>query len=1055
MKLRARKLIIWGMILVLAILAGGIGFAYSYVTDSDTLAKAIRDQAPQFLPTSLLLVGRVQVRPFVGEVTLSQIQLWQKVNGKAFPTAKLPWINIHHDLRALWHGRFEPREVIVAQPTLLLKRLGDGAWNVQHLLADPWPQPPLETEPTITIKNGTVKLVEGDPENPSVILRDVALKIEPMGGRLMRVEGSAKGDNFDTLRIEGTIDCRTGRLVLTKGDLTRLSINETLRRRLPPEARRTFDQAKLSGGEMDLGLKRLVIGPTHAELSTFSGTVHLRESTWSPPELPFTLDSVSAVASVDDGQIHVTHAEGRNGKTLVTARGTLSAEAPETGPMDVRIDIVDLELDGRVKRATPPEFAPLWDEYKPRGWVNLALRLRRQAAGEGPKFGLTVDAQDVAMTYHLFKYKLEHIRGSAKWEGSRITLNARTIIGDGLVTVKGTIDNPGVDALVALDFTGEAMPVDETLMKAMPDDVRAVVDQFHPSGSVRGTAELRRRPPPKPGAPDDISIIMKLDLNKRCAMRWDGMPYPIQDVTGHLEIYPDHWTFERIRGRNGEAIIEADGRVDQVAPGVFKSTVNVLADGIRFDPQLRAALPKQWRDTWDTLKPSGSSRVVAKIDAEPGQEPHYHLRIDPGPDTRVELMLRPVPGSAGYEPGPPGVIQLPPMENIQGNFLFDDGTVTMKDVNFVFREAPVKFKNGTVLLRDSGEFLLKVQDLEVNKLRLDAALREIMPPVMGHFAQRLDDGRTFGVHTGLAIGWSGREGDPARVEWADATVVFNGNTIKTGLPLRNLQGQADHLQGWSDGRGIELHGQINLDSVELIDQQVTELKAKVDVAENLAEISNISGTILGGDITGDAEISLDDNPRYKANLRVTDASLAEYTRTLHGHQDLRGKVSANLEFQGLGTSMRTLQGTGHATMTEGNLGQLPIVLRLVKLSNRRAATKAAFDSADVGISIETGRATLSPIKFTGDAFSLQGSGTLDLGGDQEMDLRLVPLYGRDDWHIPLVSDAVREASGKLFDIHVFGPIGSPSIRTEPLPVVMPRASQAVKKLRLRPSSTVK
>ena len=80
---------------------------------------------------------------------------------------------------------------------------------------------------------------------------------------------------------------------------------------------------------------------------------------------------------------------------------------------------------------------------------------------------------------------------------------------------------------------------------------------------------------------------------------------------------------------------------------------------------------------------------------------------------------------------------------------------------------------------------------------------------------------------------------------------------------------------------------------------------------------------------------------------------------------------------------------------------------------------------------------------------------LDLGGDQEMDLRLVPLYGRDDWHVPLLSDMVREASGQLFDIHVFGPIGSPSIRTEPLPDVMPRASQVVKKLRLKPTKVVK
>jgi hypothetical protein len=140
----------------------------------------------------------------------------------------------------------------------------------------------------------------------------------------------------------------------------------------------------------------------------------------------------------------------------------------------------------------------------------------------------------------------------------------------------------------------------------------------------------------------------------------------------------------------------------------------------------------------------------------------------------------------------------------------------------------------------------------------------------------------------------------------------------------------------------------------------------------------------------------------------------------------------------MGTSLGTLSGEGGAKMTDGDLGQLPLVLRWVKVPNFSRPTKTAFNSAELGVKIQNGIATFEPIKFTGDAFSLQGSGTIDLAGAQELDLHLSPLYGRDDIHVPIVSDAMREASGKFFDIHVFGPVFSPTVKPEPLPSVLPR-----------------
>ena len=121
---RAWKWLAWSLILIFSILAGALGFAFSYVTDSDTIATLIREQAPRFFPGSIVEVGRAQLRPFLGQITLSQIRLVQPVDGKPFPTSQVAWLNVKLDLGAFLDGRYQPREVVVAQPVLTADEAG-------------------------------------------------------------------------------------------------------------------------------------------------------------------------------------------------------------------------------------------------------------------------------------------------------------------------------------------------------------------------------------------------------------------------------------------------------------------------------------------------------------------------------------------------------------------------------------------------------------------------------------------------------------------------------------------------------------------------------------------------------------------------------------------------------------------------------------------------------------------------------------------------------------------------------------------------------------------
>ncbi len=212
-------------------------------------------------------------------------------------------------------------------------------------------------------------------------------------------------------------------------------------------------------------------------------------------------------------------------------------------------------------------------------------------------------------------------------------------------------------------------------------------------------------------------------------------------------------------------------------------------------------------------------------------------------------------------------------------------------------------------------------------------------------------------------------------------VVFNDNTLKTGIPLEHIQGQLENVSGWSNGLGVKVEGIMRLESVVLMGQQITGIESPFRVQDGCRGAGGHARALPGrrplGPGAGSAWM-----PRRAITRWMTlhGAQLEEYARTLGGRQPYRGNIEARLECSGLGSDLRTLQGHGEAHITQGDLGKLPFFFRIAGLLNPtrtlsdapRVQVKTAFDSADVTFTIAHGLSTLDPIKFTGNAFSLLG-----------------------------------------------------------------------------------
>ncbi len=674
-------------------------------------------------------MGKARLRPFAGHLRLNHIFINQVIDGQPFLTAKIPWLEFHANPKDLVKGRFDISGVDVAQPTLRLCRRGDGTWNLQGLLASPWPGPVMKTPP-ITIRNGTVELVDG--AKGVAVLREVGVKVEDAGPGKLSFEGSAKGDSFDRLLINGTVDIKTGR-VECGGDLARLVVSETLRGRVPTEWKPEVDKLGLTAGEIDVTCNRIVYDPTQSPALRYDISGRLRGGVWNCARLPFPLNDLTGGFAARDGVFTVAHAEGFYGETTVQIdKAAFALDDPECGPLTLDLDVVDLMIDDNFKARTK-QLDPVWKEFRPRGRVTVHASAARAARSAPIRSRIVVECLDIALLYKNFKYPVDHVRGQLIWEDERVTVTGmQTLVGGKPLTAKGTIDHPGLYAVANLKFQGEAVPVDKALLDAMPPEVRTVLDDFKPTGTVRGTVSVVRTPPKTPDADEigDVRVDALIDLNERCGMVWKGMPYPINNLTGRLEIHPDLWIFEDMRGLNGQAVITGSGRVRKVGgtPQQPDLTVdlNLHAEKLPFDDQLRPALPPAWQKSWEILQPTGSCDADAEIAVRPGDAPgakakeNYVLKIAPRPASNVTLTYSRDP-KPGVDPG--GTFELP-MEHVTGRFVFNNGPVDMHDVAFKFYGAPVQFKTGRVMVEDSGKFELNVKDLSVRDIRLDRRLRD-------------------------------------------------------------------------------------------------------------------------------------------------------------------------------------------------------------------------------------------------------------------------------------------------------------------------------------------
>ena len=186
----------------------------------------------------------------------------------------------------------------------------------------------------------------------------------------------------------------------------------------------------------------------------------LRGGVWECPSLPFPVNDLTALVAINNGRVTINHAEGSNGGTILRARGVVAPGQAGSCPLDLYLDLVQLDLNKRLREWTRPSSPSSGTSSSRAAWSMRRSICARPGKNQPVSVGATVLCRDVAAEYRHFPYQVEHMGGSLKLENQRLAVDLRGLIGERPAVMKGTIDNPGPDALVRLNIQAESVPID-------------------------------------------------------------------------------------------------------------------------------------------------------------------------------------------------------------------------------------------------------------------------------------------------------------------------------------------------------------------------------------------------------------------------------------------------------------------------------------------------------------------------------------------------------------------------------------------------------------------
>ena len=624
----------------------------------------------------------------------------------------------------------------------------------------------------------------------------------------------------------------------------------------------------------------------------------------------------------------------------------------------------------------------------------------------------------MGVTFIKFPYPLERMTGTLDMNllTRLLEIDVTGHTGGGLgisrpVFIKGTWKGEGQQADGDIDIHGTDIALDEQLVSALPTaptNFQRLARGFNAVGKGDIKAHIRF----EPGA-REFRNQYHVRFHETF-VRWDKFPYPLENVSGFLDIYPKHWEFRDGRGthRGAEITVQGNSMTPPAKEGEPSTglVLDITGRNLPLDDELHSALKPVGNlgKSWETFRPRGKMNFTARINQATASLADMEVKLDLRGGT-IEPVFFPYA-----------------LDDITGSFHFHKNKLKIRDAGARHQDAVFSLAKGTVDLHPEGGQYADLSELHVESLMLDGDMIQALPRSLRGGAAAFNLRAPVTVKARLVVAQGGDPGNQPDIYW-DGQVWLRDATFNTGMEWTKVSGTIASMGRYNGRQLMGVNGNVLLDEAVLFSQPLRNLQANFQVKETMPDVMllGLKGPIYGGDISGQARIDFNSTLRYELNLTGSQIDLREFGKqNLGASSQMQGTAMARLHLTGQGGASDTLDGHGSIDVLNARLYNLPLLLDLLKFLGLRWPDRTAFEELHALFSIHGKRVNMRKLEILGNAISLTGKGEFNYDGT-DLALDFYPGWARLEQLLPPAVRPLPPAINKnLLTIEMRGKVSS-------------------------------
>ena len=632
----------------------------------------------------------------------------------------------------------------------------------------------------------------------------------------------------------------------------------------------------------------------------------------------------------------------------------------------------DKTMTEELMKELPVIGEKFWKAYSPVGkfGFDCTLDFNDKDSKRKMDYLLELDVVDGEMTYIKWPFLLKHVNG--KLEFSREGTFLRSMKGD--VQNEDKQSQGEVDAFFgtgnarkSINLTIPNFNITKTLLEMIPDVGENVWKDYKPEGNIDLTIKYESN--------EDKSVIdfSSEAICKGIKARHPDFPCDLSNIAGLIKNDGNNIYFKNMSGYllNGSKANRTvfDGEMDLKSK---EKRFTISIPNLDLTEEIIKSIPKKGEEIWSQNKPTGQvDLTVDYIGYKDRSKDKYIITAD-CKGNEIETTKLPFKVS-----------------DIMGRIVIDKNMIQFKSLQgyvVTGKQLSHATANGMLSLENRNKkTLLNVLDLRVTE------------ELLGKFPKLLKN-------EWLRI-------EP--VGWVDVT----------------LDDEIDDVSGENrhsiiiNAKGCEF-GFTNLPV------NISDIDGRINIEKGKLTIKKFNGTCCGGKVNGSVALDSESpNGEYSGKLNFDDISLKELMGNfIKEQQEWIGVCKGNIEFQGNGKDLKNLAAHGSATLREGQLAEVPVLLSILKLLNLSLPKKESFHTAKLKYSVKDKIINIEELEVFSDSVELGCIGTV--GFDSTVDLTVVAGLNKETFsQIPFIGGLMDFVVGgvrkTLTKVQITGTLSNP------------------------------